>query len=110
MFNVYFKDVCNRTIFLYAGKLTNMFEKHTLHAYQWGIFVLILNKMIVFQNVFYVLFCVIFKYFSAISFLYLKLYLYRWQGVWFYISLDDSFYTYVLTLTVPVQLVTIVYV
>ena len=61
IFNVYFKDVCNRTIFLYAGKLTNMFEKHTLHAYQWGIFrgdvgilvcadcVLILNKMIVFR-------------------------------------------------------------
>ena len=58
---------------------------------------------------FNVFFCVIFKCFSAITFLYCIIIFLSLAGVWFYTSFDDSFYTFVLTLTAPVQLVTIVY-
>ena len=55
-------------------------------------------------------YCVILKCFSVISFLYCIIIFLSLAGVWFYTSFDDSFYTFVLTLTAPVQLVTIVYV
>ena len=59
---------------------------------------------------FNVLFCVMFKWFSAITFLYCIIIFLSLAGVWFYTSFDDSFYTFVLTLTAPVHFVTIVYV
>ena len=59
---------------------------------------------------FIVFFCVIFKCFSAITFLYCIIILLSLAGVWFYTSFCESFYTFVLTLAAHVQLVTIVYV